>query len=158
MLRLRDDRVRIKVIPKLSFVQHRGILGSTSGRNLAELMDRFGAPSIGIEVVNLGKFPVTISEVGLREGRWLVAASRAALTMPLLPHGDKWPKKLEPRESVTAYFDVSASRDYIFTTRTRAYATTACDVTRVGTSDALKEWAAVHRRHREWVARNAARA
>lgn len=117
-------------------------------------MKAMGAPSVAVEVVNLSKFAIVISEVGLREGRW----ARAVLTRPILLHGEEWPKRLEPRESVTAYFDVSTSRDYQFTSRTRAYATTACDFTKAATSGALKEWTEVHTRQREWAAKNEAKA
>jgi hypothetical protein len=144
-LRLRDDRVKLKVVPKLAFMQGTGILNSATQGNLIQYMERYGPPNIGIEVVNLSKFPVVISEVGLRESGFLTPDVRAVLVTPLLPHGDKWPKRLEPRESVSAYFEADVSRSYQFTSKTRAYATTACDVTKAGTSGALKEWTEVRR-------------
>jgi hypothetical protein len=144
-LRLRDDRVRLKVIPTLAFMHGTTILSSSTRGNLMKYAERYGPPSIGIEVVNLSKFPVVISEVGLLESGFLTPDVRAVLVTPLLPHGDKWPKRLEPRESVSTYFEVDVSRDYKFTSTTRAYATTACNVTKVGTSSALKEWTEVLR-------------
>ena len=117
---LRRDNVRLRVRP-LSVVA------------LAN-----GAEGFGIEVVNLSTFAVTIEEVGFTlDGRSAAKGDRAPILRPFfLDHGS-WPRRLEPRQAVTAYFDVSG----ISTIRKRihrAYAKTACREYAYGVTPALQ--------------------
>jgi len=86
----------------------------------------------------MSKFPITVDEVGLkRRGR----KDRIALPRPIIPDGGPWPRKLEPRQSVTALFDPTE----IMALRAigsihKAYATTACGTTCYGESGALKDF------------------
>lgn len=59
---------------------------------------------VGIEVTNLSTFPLTIGDVGMLYRRpWSKAPERAAITAPEFSDGGHWPRKLDPREQVTAY-------------------------------------------------------
>lgn len=94
------------------------------------------SPSIqfGISVTNLSAFAVTVDDVGfLFHGD----TSRASITIqPLLIDGKEWPRRLEPRTTVTLY----CSRPDIPDRRIRcAYAKTTCGVTQTGNSAALKQ-------------------
>jgi hypothetical protein len=153
--RMNDDRVRLKVIPKLAFACGGGVLRFVGPRGIQQYMDTYGPPQLAIEVINLGKFAVTVDEVGMCEGN-MRGGCRAALIVPILPHGDRWPKRLEPRESVTAYFDASAARDHRFSWRTRVYASTACGVTKTGMSAAFRELRSLNRQYHAWLAAEAA--
>jgi hypothetical protein len=88
----------------------------------------------GIGVTNLSAFPVTISEVGvLYEG----TNTRGAIIQPLLVDGGRWPRRLEPRSSVTVYGQAPESTPDL---RIRcAYATTECGHTKKGNSPALRQ-------------------
>jgi hypothetical protein len=89
----------------------------------------------GIAVTNLSTFAVTISEVGMTV-RWRhPLKKRAAIIQPMVLDGGKWPRRLEPRESVTLGFDPAG-----FTgTFGRVYAWTACGEFRYGTSPAFRQ-------------------
>jgi hypothetical protein len=97
-------------------------------------------PSIDfcIEVTNLSAFPVTLREIGLL---FRGAEERAVFTInPLLLDGGPWPRRLEPRSSVTVYGHKPDAR---FAQHVRcAYAKTECGVTETGTSGALRQIAA----------------
>jgi len=87
-----------------------------------------------IEVTNLSGFPVTISDVGVF---FRGTDSRGSFVMPVLLDGGAWPRRLEPRSSVTVYAQRPES-----TPKSRikcAYARTQCGVTKTGTSPALKQ-------------------
>jgi hypothetical protein len=88
-----------------------------------------------IEAVNLGAVAVTISELGLFHRG---TAYRSSLTItPIIIDGGPWPRRLEPRTSVTVYGrsdTVDASKHAIRC----AYAMTDCGLTFEGTSDALE--------------------
>ena len=90
-----------------------------------------------IGVTNLSAFPVTISEVGiLYEG----TNKRGVFIEPFLADGGPWPRRLEPRSSVTVYGQVPDSTPDL---RIRcAYATTECGHTKKGNSPALRQIAA----------------
>ena len=91
----------------------------------------------GVEVVNLSLFAVTIEEVGFTLGRRSAKhGSRLAVLAPLLPDNGPWPRRLEPRLSVTVYFDpknIERSPSSIG----RAYARTACNEFAYGSTPAL---------------------
>ena len=59
---------------------------------------------VGIEVTNLSTFPVTVSDVGMLGRRpWSKSPERLVIAAPELLDGKGWPRKLHPREQVTAY-------------------------------------------------------
>lgn len=87
-----------------------------------------------IEVTNLSSFSVTVSEVGVF---YYGTSARGAIIHPVLPDGGKWPRRLEPRSSVTVYAQ-NPSADSANRIRC-AYATTECGVTKRATSPALKQ-------------------
>ena len=119
---LSKDRVKLRVRPVCVFELTR---------------DGPSAARLAIHVLNLSAFPITVSDVGLV--RRTIRKPRMSLTSPILLDGKEWPRKLEPRESVTAHFgrDLNSARDLHL--MTRAYATTMCGVTTYGVSPALKD-------------------
>lgn len=98
-----------------------------------------GQPMLSIEVVNLSSFAVTVTEVGFSSGRHHPSKSeRLAVVTPVLIDGKPWPRRLEPREAVSAYCDpteVNERGDRVG----RAYARTSCGEWRTGDSPALKQ-------------------
>lgn len=88
-----------------------------------------------IEVTNLSNFPVTVSEVGVF---YHGTKARGAITNPILADGGAWPRRLEPRSSVTVYSQNPAVGAHPIKC---AYATTECRVTQRATSPALKQLA-----------------
>lgn len=86
-----------------------------------------------IEVTNTSSFAITIYEVGVL---YKDTTSRGSI-QPVLIDGGKWPRRLEPRSSVTVYAQNPAqgSRHRIRC----AYASTECGVTKRGSSPALKQ-------------------
>lgn len=105
---LSQRKVRLRVVPKVAFpVSH-------SGR----LMDEMGC----IEVLNLSTFPLTVTEVGFTIDGDPRTKRRAAIVQPLIHDGKPWPRRLEARESVTAYFKFDGLSHEI----QRAFAKTDC--------------------------------
>ena len=125
------NRVKLRVVPK-SAVASGGVMIHNRDEHL-----RGSGPCI--EVINLSAFPVTISEVGYTlTGTKL----RAGVGNPALFDGKPWPRRLEPRESVTAYVVEPRYAARI----KKAFARTECGVTRYGTSPALKQLKAIANR------------
>jgi hypothetical protein len=87
-----------------------------------------------IEVTNLSTFPVTVCDVGVF---YKATDARGSITEPILSDEGAWPRRLEPRSSVTVYSQKPRS------TAERkircAFATTQCGYTRTGTTPALKQ-------------------
>ena len=118
---LNQKRVRLKVIPKYAFpVSAQGELGQEMAC---------------IEVVNLSTFAVTITEVGFTIDGHPRKGKRAALPQPLLFDGKPWPRRLEPRQSVSTYFELHKLPRKIG----KAYAFTDCLETELGDSPALAQ-------------------
>lgn len=94
-----------------------------------------GETGFSIEVTNLSQFPLTVTEVGFM----LPGRKRAMIASPVFVDGKGWPRRMEPREAVTAYFDPTdiprANAAHIG----KAYAHTACGEFAYGTSPALKQ-------------------
>lgn len=135
------DRVRLRVIPKASRLQGTDQNGREvylSSRTRFDLAHPTASPELSLNVINLSKFAVTVGEVGLMP---FLKRERFALLTPILRDGKPWPRKLEPRESVTVYFDTTRllGADNIQSV-TRAYARTACGTTCCGSSGALREF------------------
>ena len=119
---LNNRRVCLKVVPQSSFVEGDGIWSNRT-RHMA------GA-HVCIEVINLSEFPVTITEVGYT----MPSHKRLSITKPILLDGKGWPRKLEPRDSVSVYADVSEIPAGV----RKSFARTACGVMRFGSSPALE--------------------
>ena len=98
-----------------------------------------GEGAICIEVVNLSAFAVTVTEVGFapRFTRGTLPRRYSVLQPAFLDH-KPWPRRLEPREAVTAYIDpdsaIDGRRDYH-----KAYARTSCGEIVYGRSPALDQ-------------------
>ncbi len=90
-----------------------------------------------IEVTNLSEFAVTIDEAGVF---YVGTNQRGAYTQPIIIDGKPWPRRLEPRSSVTVYGH--PPRPKPGHPLKCAYARTECGVTRRGSSPAFKQLAA----------------
>ena len=91
---------------------------------------------LSIDVTNLSSFAVTIYEVGLF---YKSSDKRSIIPNPILTDGGKWPRRLEPRSSITLLSQIpNSSQDR----RIRcAFAKTQCGVVVKGNSGALKQMA-----------------
>jgi hypothetical protein len=115
------DRVKLKVIPK-GFTP----IGPVPNPDV----------TIGIEVINLSLFPVTICEVGmLLKGTKI----RGAFIRPILIDGGSYPRRLEPRSSFTVYANKKALDDLKKRGVKCAYATTECGHTFKGVTPFIKQ-------------------
>lgn len=87
-----------------------------------------------IAVTNLSAFAVTICDVGVF---YRGTNCRGSIVRPILIDGGPWPRRLEPRSSVTIYGQKpdSTPGQCIKT----AYAKTECGYTKTGSSPALKQ-------------------
>lgn len=113
-----QTRVKLRVIPRHVF--HGGALPRTV--------------NFCIEVTNLGAVAVTVDQVGLRY-RW--SSKRGVIGNPIISDGGAWPRRLEPRSSVSLYFDASETHKG---PRVRcAFASTQCGHVVTGTSPALRQ-------------------
>jgi hypothetical protein len=90
-----------------------------------------------ITVTNLSAFAVTVDEAGVL---YSGTTDRGSLIQPVLADAGTWPRRLEPRSSVTLYAHrpISSNGHRI----KAAYARTACGVTKKGSSPALRQIAA----------------
>lgn len=90
-----------------------------------------------LTITNLSAFAVTIDEAGVL---YTQSTARGSLTQPVLADGGTWPRRLEPRSSVTLYSHRPGPNDG---RRIKAaYARTSCGVTKTGNSPALRQIAA----------------
>jgi len=132
------EKVKLKVIPKA--VKRSG--RSTSGKEFIvttqnEFPGKNSKDLFVIEVVNLSKFPVVIELVGFVSKKH---KERLYIPEPLLNGSGDWPRKLESRESVTLYGNLSD----IFSSNMcgslfGAFAETVCGHKETGSSQALKQ-------------------
>lgn len=67
-------------------------------------------PMIGIEVINLSTFAVTVTEVGFTLAG---TTARAVAARPVIIDGKPWPRRLESREAVTAYMEQPTRGQYM---------------------------------------------
>src|SRR3546814_18717402 len=82
------DRVRLRVRP------------------LSVMAIATGDQGYGIEVVKLSSFPVTVEEGGFTlNARSATRGERLVVLVPINSDGGPWPRRLEPRTTVTVYFD-----------------------------------------------------
>jgi hypothetical protein len=88
-----------------------------------------------IEAVNLGTFALTITELGVLHNG---TSGRSTIVQPILLDKGPWPRRLEPRSSVTGYFSselIDVSKHSVRC----AYAKTDCGLTFQGTTPALRQ-------------------
>lgn len=115
---LDKNRLKLRVIPK-----HAIAVGAANPKL-----------TFCIEVTNLSAFPVTVSDVGVF---YTGTDERGSIIQPFLIDGGTWPRRLEPRSSVTVYSQKPNSGP---DRKIRcAYAKTECGYTSTGTSPALKQ-------------------
>ena len=98
----------------------------------------FGAADPNIKfcigITNLSAFPVTISDAGvLFKG----TDSRGCIVNPIFTDGGSWPRRLEPRSSITVYSQIPVGKNGHKIKC--AYAKTQCGVEVEGNSGALKQ-------------------
>ena len=124
---LNQRRVKLKVIPKTSLMQNGGVFSHRKGV--------LPNSTLSIEIINLSQFPVTIAEAGfMLKGE----RARAVSTLSGL-NGEHWPRRLDSRQAITAYFLPGAQFPKNLW---KAYATTDCEETRHGDSPALRKYRA----------------
>ncbi|MDP8204970.1 MAG: hypothetical protein P9L95_10610 [Candidatus Tenebribacter mawsonii] len=87
-----------------------------------------------VQITNLSSFPLTISDAGVF---FTGTDSRGSIISPVFSDGGNWPKKLEPRTSVSVYSQIpeTPAGHKIKC----AYAITQCGEVCIGTSGALKQ-------------------
>lgn len=115
------DRVKLKVIPKRAIP-----VGNMIDQRIR----------LCIDVTNFSTFPLTITEVGvLYHG----TDRRGAVINPIIIDGGRFPRRLEPRTSFTAYMNPDALECSSGHLVKCAYAKTDCGVLVKGNSPALKQ-------------------
>lgn len=87
-----------------------------------------------IEITNLSEFVITVDEAGVF---YTGTDKRGAYTHPVVFDGKAWPRRLEPRSSVTGYGQPPTPPSGH--SLRCAYARTECGVTRTGTSPAFNQ-------------------
>ncbi len=133
------DKVKLRVMPKAVFGKGR----NADGREfvlttLNEFNEKKSQGIFCVEVLNLSKFPVVIDEVGFFAKK---ARNRMAIVNPILSDGGSWPRKLEPRESVSVYGSLQDMMSSSLSPNVYcAFAETSCGHTAEGTSPALGQF------------------
>ncbi len=93
-----------------------------------------GAPSLCIEVKNIGLKEVTVTEVGLTGGE---EGPQIPMIDPLLHDNGDWPRRLMPGETVIAHFGSALGAHPVLSKVSRAYALTDEGDRRTGPAAAL---------------------
>jgi len=114
------DKTRVKLKVRPAHVIHSGAI----------------SPSLNfcIEVTNLSAFAVTVFDVGVF---YRGTDQRGSVVQPVTIDGGQWPRRLEPRSSVTVYSQRPESKPG--EPIKCAYARTVCGVTKTGSSPALRQ-------------------
>jgi hypothetical protein len=115
---MNQKRVRLRVIPKVAIPVMNGEFGETMGC---------------IEVVNLSAFPVSIQEVGFTLRRHSRKGDRLTIVQPITNDQQPLARRLESRQSVSAYFQLDAR----FANAKSAYVRTDCDEMAYGKTPAM---------------------
>ena len=87
-----------------------------------------------VQITNLSSFPLTISDAGVF---FKGTNNRGSIVNPVFSDGGNWPKKLEPRTSVSVYSQIPEAP--VGHKIKCAYAITQCGEVCTGTSGALKQ-------------------
>ncbi len=132
----RKQKVKLRVIPK-SVVQQ-GI--NTQGREFIYFSEnefKQTSERFAIEVINLSQFSVVIDEVGFfMKG----TKCRMSVLNPITMDQESWPRKLEPRQSVTVYCSLKHLLSLPNTQKIwAAFAKTSCEHIGRGHTKALKQ-------------------
>lgn len=133
---LSTDRVRVRVTPSL--VMHQTSTGVATHTNVR--LDPSDAPRavrLGIEVLNLSAFPVTIDELGMTTA----GSARKVFVDSHTADGRNLPVRIEPRDSVTFYTIMLETTE--FAGGRDLYADTACGTRSIGRSPAIESLKAV---------------
>jgi hypothetical protein len=132
------NRLRLRVRPFLAVVRQRSN-GQYVGiaRYSGEPFPPGSMPCLGIQVVNLSSFSVTINEVGFRDPG---CKGEKNNINPSDRCGDPLPKRLKPRESMSVYSDPGAKLEPSIARLAKAYAGTSCGQVAYGTSPAFEEY------------------
>ena len=117
------DRVKLKVVPKQATPMNQYGIGQST---------------LCIDVTNFSTFPIVINEVGLL---YQGTSKRGAIINPIVIDGGSFPRKLEPRTSITVYTHPEALNDHHGYMIKGAYAKTDCGVMKKGNSKALEAMA-----------------
>ena len=133
----KKDKVRLKVIPKTVVQRSEGINGGLSLSSTTEFDPKQNAGLFGIEIINMSDFSIVVNQVGfIKRG----SDRRLSIIKPILDDSGEWPRKLEPRESVSAYGLVpELIKSNALHLVTKAYVATACGEVRTGKNKALSE-------------------
>jgi hypothetical protein len=132
----RKEKVKLTIVPK-SVVQqginthgHEFIYASENEfKQLSELF--------AIEVINLSQFSVVIDEVG-----FFIKGTKCRMSVPnpIIMDQESWPRKLEPRQSVTVYCSLKHLLSLPNTQKIwAAFAKTSCKHIGRGQTKALKQ-------------------
>lgn len=97
------------------------------------------APSLCIQVKNIGLEEVTVTEVGLTGGE---EGPQIPMINPLLHDNGDWPRRLMPGETVIAHFGSALGAHPVLSQVTRAYALTDEGDRRTGPAAALRPFIA----------------
>jgi hypothetical protein len=116
---LNRDRVRLRVTPK--------VVNLISGGNVSD-------SKLCIEVINLSTFAVTVCGVGFKSQK-----HDLLVINPLLYDGGIWPRRLEPRQSVTAFLSEDWKQNKDIPLARKAFARTECGVSCYGSIKQLKK-------------------
>jgi hypothetical protein len=123
------DRVRLKVSPVWGMYDY--------GSHLSETR-------LGISVVNLSGFPLTIDDVGFVRWRW--KGKRVAVILPDLPDGKPWPRSLAPHDSATVWCPEGIENTSEMLEVRKAYAKTTSGIVRYGKGPAIQSFVRFRRR------------
>lgn len=98
-----------------------------------------GARAVSLDIVNLSSFAVTLQEVGfVPPGAHGRLPKRIVPPRPVTSDGKPWPRRLQPREAVTVYFDYEDLRGK-GRLMGRAFIRTSCEELAFGESPALRQ-------------------
>jgi hypothetical protein len=140
---LSKNRVRLRVVPRLSWpidAQHRITFHRAPTSRERERLNGRPPDQVCIEVVNLSTFAVTISEITIgRNGQ-----ARAAIVGLQLSRGKTMPVRLESREAVEAYVNISAVEHHDALNAGFVCVKTDCGTVVHGTSPLFRQFARSH--------------
>ena len=131
----KKEKIILKVRPKLSNI----IRNENSGRSFIKTYDEFDSnlsyDYLSIEVINLSKFPVTISNMGFQTN----SAKRVIIPDPIFGDKGNLPMRIESRTSATGlcYLNIIGSEKIKMITK--AFVETECGNLFYGDSKILKD-------------------
>lgn len=135
------SKSKVKILVQPKSIIHRVRNSETGTEGFITSKENFNCQNIdayfAIEAINISTFPVTIKAVGFEVRR---QKNRMVIGHPVIIDNGNWPRRLEPRESVTMY---GLLNDIVNNTGAaninNAFVETSCGSTCRGTSGALIE-------------------